>query len=234
MPFSIAFVEAHPFGTLAGVTLGASGAGVEAALQRLDPTEASIARSFTGLRRVAFVGGRLAAQAAARAIGVPAFGLGVGSQGEPRPPAGLVASIAHKQGLAIALVALAPDGALGVDLEDDMRAAREAADLVFDAEERASIDRRPEDERDRARVVGFALKEAVYKALAPGCGRTLLYREARVSVDDAGVVSVAPRLDRGLAGAAVQPALDVRYAWRGDAVVAAVRVRPKPTGNPIE
>ena len=194
---------------------------------RLDRREAALLERLDlgGLRRVQWVGGRLAAAVAGRHVGQgkgEAFWVSVGPSGEPLPPAGFAVSISHKRTLAVALVARVPDvdpPTLGVDLEDDVDAARRAADLVLGPDERRDFDALPAGDGDRAHVMAFALKEATYKAIRTGVGRALAYEDARVVVSPAGVASIAMRRR----GPERLPQLETSCEWRGRQVIAAVR-----------
>jgi 4'-phosphopantetheinyl transferase EntD len=92
-----------------------------------------------------------------------------------------VTSISHKAHLAIALVAPSRGQAIGVDVEDDEVAASHASHLFLSREEEQWIERLPVAERPRSRVVAFALKECVYKALASRLPSALTYADAMVS-----------------------------------------------------
>jgi 4'-phosphopantetheinyl transferase EntD len=220
--FEVAFAEAHPFGFLVGVALPPGKDSVaDAALGRLDRREAAFAATLTGFRRIRWVGGRLAAQAAGRHLGARSWSLLVGPDGAPMAPEGYSLSIAHKQDLAIALVSDVAGEHLGVDLEDDVHAAREIEAVFLSIGERKTLDSLPASERDRALLLAFALKEATYKAFASHVGRSLGYHEAGISLDAAGEVSLAARFTE----VSPQPALEIAQRWRGERVIAAVRER---------
>jgi len=225
-PFSVAFAHPHPFGFLVGVVMPRSREAVsEAVLARLHREEAQAARALGGFRQVEWVAGRLAGQEAGRHLAAPDWRLLAGPGRAPRPPRGFVASIAHKRDLAVALVAPGDSATVGVDLEDDIAAARSVAGLILLPEERTQVARLESEERDRAVLVAFAVKEAVYKALAVRVGRLLGYHEARVDGLDSSTPSVTMRLD----GAERQPTVEVSCAWRGGQLIAAVRA---PAGSP--
>ena len=107
--------------------------------------------------------GREAARAALASLGVDAGDLAAGPHG-PRWPDGIVGSIAHTNGTAVAIAALINDrAALGIDLERGDRAIS------------ARVLRRISTETERAwlRTAGsemplvlFCAKEATYKALS--------------------------------------------------------------------
>lgn len=226
--FEVAFAEPHPFGFLVGVALPAGKDRVaDVVLNRLEAREAAFAAALTGFRQIRWVGGRLAAQAAGRHLGARSWSLLVGPEGAPMAPEGYSLSIAHKQDLAIALVSDVAGEHLGVDLEDDVHAAREIEAVFLSVEERKALDSLPAGERDRALLLAFALKEATYKAFANHVGRSLGYHEAGVRLDAAGELSLLARFTK----VSPQPALEIAQRWRGERVIAAVRERRPQHGD---
>lgn len=175
MTYPEAFVRITPLGAVAGVRL---------------PDRS---------RETARAGGRVAFWRAARALGFHPGGSGdfpSGPRGEPILPAGLAGSISHKETLAVALVARAEAGSLGVDLEALAPERPAIEDIALRKEEREALAARPEAEQWRALVTAFALKEALYKALHPHLQRYVRYDEAAV------VFTPAPRIELHLDGGA--------------------------------
>jgi 4'-phosphopantetheinyl transferase EntD len=117
-------------------------------------------------RRLEFALGRSAARDAFIDADLPPSPVRVGPAGEPVWPDGIVGSIAHCAGLAIAMAGRREDWAgIGVDVEPEGRraAGRTARRICTAAEIRwieASVD--PE----RRTILVFCSKEAIYKALA--------------------------------------------------------------------
>jgi 4'-phosphopantetheinyl transferase len=148
---------------------------------RLAPEEESQAATFTHpKRRAEWALGRVAArEALARAAGIDAEGLVVlpDEEGAPRglregKPLALGLSISHGHGRAIAW---ALEGGLpGVDLERVKPRPEGTFRFYLDPEERASLEKLEDEERDRAAVVLWSLKEAVWKTLRPHRGVGLL------------------------------------------------------------
>jgi 4'-phosphopantetheinyl transferase EntD len=188
--FSVVFVRPHRFGVLAGVSLPRARQVAEDVLHRLSPEEREVARSLSGFRRVQWVGGRLAAREAAPAELRAQWTLGMGPGGAPSPPAEFVTSISHKAHLALALVAPSRGQAIGVDVEDDERAASRGSHLFLSREEEQWIELLPVAEQPRSRVVAFALKECAYKALADRLPSALTYSDATVSTGASGAPSI--------------------------------------------
>ena len=213
-PFAVAFLIAHPWGCCAGVTLPRV-RGKTATLATLAPTipEAALAALAAGERAhaqtlspgrmISWVGGRLALRAALRArpdadraaadIRGPILS---DDRGAPQLPAGVVGSISHKDGLAVALAATADgDGwRVGVDLEDRRPARQDIATHVLSDGERAAIAGLDEPARQIEVLVRFAVKEAVYKALDPTLRRHVGFREVTVARDARGLhAAFAPR-----------------------------------------
>ena len=218
-PYATVFARSHAFGVLAAVALPSTKDRVpEAVLARLDAREVEAARSLTGFDQVRWVGGRLAAHAAARHFGVRRWALLVGRQHEPVAPEGFAASISHKRTFAVALVSDTDARSVGVDLEDDVVAASRIAEAVLRPEERAALEELEEEDCARARLETFALKEAAFKALAVPLGRVLTFEDARVDFS-----SGRAELAMTVAGLACQPRVECRVERELGGVIAAVR-----------
>jgi len=220
-PYSIVYKDALPHGIVAGVCLPADGAPPsESDMAALHPDERSAARHHRGFRLSSYVGGRLAAHAAVRALGGPFTGIGTGPRGAPVAPAGIALSITHKRTLAIAVAAKSEHGDLGVDLEDLEPPREGIASRVLRPEEQEVISRLPEDRQWTATVLRFSLKEAIYKALAPKLQRYIGFEEASVSLRTDGLAAVTLHLTDGPTPAWIGG----RFAWLDQAVLSTVRV----------
>jgi 4'-phosphopantetheinyl transferase EntD len=215
--FPVLFEATHPFGVLVGVKLPGGAGGITDLADVLSPRELEVAAALRGLAVQQWIGGRVAAHVAAGALGAERWELLRGASGEPLPPPGWSASISHKWGLAVALVARGMVD-IGVDVEADAGAAREIEHLVFTQEERQGWGGMASEEQARARVVAFALKEAAYKALSAPSGRALRFTDAAVDVS-VGHPAITIR-DGG-------PSLEVACQWRDGRVIAAVRAEPR-------
>lgn len=103
------------------------------------------------------------------ALGVPAVGIGRGTEGEPLFPKELRGSISHTRDYAVALVGLATDYcSVGVDL-DDARVLGDAAAAEFTWESEVSRIQRAMNLADRraAQSFAFSAKEAIFKCQYP-------------------------------------------------------------------
>lgn len=175
------------FGVLAGVPLPAGTDPVpDDVLARLHPREAELARAERGRRQIEVAGGRLAFRAAAAHLGldVEQSPLLSDSNRAPLAPNGLTVSLSHKDELAIALVAASSAGLVGVDLEGGTRDRSGIMSRVCRPEELAIVEALPEPARWPNVMARFAVKEAVYKAIAPRLGRFFGFQAARVDVRD--------------------------------------------------
>jgi 4'-phosphopantetheinyl transferase EntD len=191
-PFHTAWIRPVRFGVLAAVTLPP---GLEPVhpevLARLHPRERALAEAERSRRQIEVVGGRLAwrAAAAAQEAGLDEHPLLTDSARAPLPPPGWSVSLTHKEDLAVALVGPAHAGGLGVDLEGGARDRSSIASRVCRPEELALVEALPEAERWPDVMLRFAVKEAVYKAIAPRLGRFFGFQAARVErVGASGVV----------------------------------------------
>jgi len=149
-----------------------------------------------GRRQIELVGGRLAWRAAARELGVGAdWPLLPGPERVPLAPSGLTVSLTHKEDLAVALVGAEAQGLVGIDLEGDGRDRSAVASRVCRPEELAEVDALPREARWLSVMVRFAVKEAIYKAIAPQLGRFFGFQAARVDVSSREAVSVTMFLE---------------------------------------
>jgi len=143
--------------------------------EELEDIERAVAR-----RRHEFATGRQLARQAMAELGLPPAPIRRGERREPLWPAGMVGSITHAEGLAIAAVALAQRlRGVGLDVEIADRVGSELHEKLFVAEELASL------AGADARLPGllFSAKEAGYKATYPLAGRFIGFQEAAVDVD---------------------------------------------------
>lgn len=138
----------------------------------LDPREQSILSDRTVARRkVEFALGRAAAHRVLEELGVASEPILKGTLGEPLWPAGVVGSITHGYGLALA--AAAPDSVasgIGIDLESAGRYFPGLVDQIAVDEEGEWLSTLPEAEMAKAAIELFAIKESFYKAFSARVG----------------------------------------------------------------
>lgn len=139
---------------------------------QLDDAGDAYAVGMTALRRVDFIGGRLAARQALNEAGyTDPVVIAVDAQGVPLFPQGYVGSIAHKHGRAVASVARAEVVyGIGIDLEFDENHDENSlvAEVVTEVEqsELTSI-RAAEPTILSPATLVLAAKEALFKAVFP-------------------------------------------------------------------
>lgn len=222
-PFAPAFRVALPFGLLAGVHLpGGSDPVPPPVLARLHPDERDYARTLGGFRQVQFVGGRLALGELLGELGLRRAAVLPNVHGAPALVPGFVASVSHKQDLAVGLVARGNGVGIGVDLEDTDRHRPGVAARVLRAEELAFVESLPADRRWVETAIRFSVKESVYKALHPFLQRYIGFGEVAVWTEPDGNDRVEPFL---------RPAegpfrFEARHLWIGTRVLSIVRARP--------
>jgi 4'-phosphopantetheinyl transferase EntD len=225
-PFVPSWVKQVRFGVLAGVPLPAGLEPVSpSVLARLHPKEAAFASEERGRRQIEVAGGRLAFRAAASAFGaeVSSWPLLADSARVPLGPPGLTVSLTHKEDLAIAFVGTSHSGLVGIDLEGGPRDRSAIMSRVCRPEELAVVQALPEGERWPNVMLRFAVKEAIYKAIAPQLGRFFGFQAARVEVESKERVSITMFLE------ANDPAyaLDSELVWLDDGrLIALVRASP--------
>lgn len=160
------------------------------------PDEELLVVGATLRRRAQFAAGRDAARQAMAALGMPAVGIGQGTEGEPLFPAELRGSISHTREHAVALVGLTGDYcSLGVDLDDARPLGDAAAAGVTWQSEVSRIQRAMGfAERAAAQNFAFSAKEAIFKCQYPlTLNSKLRQLQARLlaSRTGTGVMSVA-------------------------------------------
>jgi 4'-phosphopantetheinyl transferase EntD len=132
------------------------------------PEEAACVARSSPNRRREFAAGRAAARAALGRLGVPSGPIGVAEHRMPRWPAGVVGSIAHGGGIAVAAVALARTiASVGVDVEPDEGIEADVIASIATAGELGWLDRLSREDRGRAARALFCAKEALFKAQFP-------------------------------------------------------------------
>lgn len=229
MSYQITIKNALCHGVIAAVALPGDGAAVPGVvLDLLHPDERTLAEGMRGFRQSSFVGGRLAARAAMQGIGRAPAPVLRDPHGAPIGPDGLAVSITHKTHLAVAIVARASLGTLGLDLEDLVPPRPGIAAKVLRPEELEAVEALPDDRQWTGTVVRFAIKEAIYKALAPRHRRYIGFDEASVVPGVNGDAEVTLHLAEG-----PEPtSLEARYTWLDSAVLATVRATWPPLDVP--
>jgi 4'-phosphopantetheinyl transferase EntD len=132
----------------------------------------------------------------------------------------VVGSISHKERLAAALVAPESGARIGVDLEDDVERTTDIASRVLDDDELADVARLSVRARERAVLVRFSAKEAIYKGLDPFVQRYVGFKEVSVRLLDDG---------RTVVSASLPPAegpfdIDARWACFDGLILTTARV----------
>lgn len=201
----------HPHGVLAIVD-------DVVALDALHPEEIARAHDFTEHRRASFVAGRSALAVALAHLGLrdrPA--IGTDDRGAPVLPSGFVGSVSHKSARAVALAALDAGFDLGVDVELARAPRPGVAEMILTPAELARID-------DPLLVLAaFSLKEAVYKAIAPGLRRYVAFREAEISLPSLSESFTHAEVTLTLANGERAPAIEATVALLGDYILTTAR-----------
>ena len=220
--FSTAFTRGLPHGILAAIHLPPSSDEIPSdILQRLHKDERAFAETLSGKRKVEWVGGRLAARTASSALGVEIGAVLPDSYGAPTAPTNVSVSIAHKEGLALALVSRGKNGALGLDFERLDRDRAHIAPKILRPSELDDVNELGEERRWNGVLMRFCMKEAIYKALAPRHRRYIAFEEAEVSHFKDGQAKIRLFLTEGPSPRSIEG----RYDWMPEGLVTSVRVR---------
>jgi 4'-phosphopantetheinyl transferase EntD len=231
--FAVAFARDLPFGRCVAVTLPPDGARDED-LAALHPEEAAHARGLGAIRRVTWVGGRIALRAALQDLGVgPEQGaIGATKRGAPALPPGLVGSLSHKEMLAVALVARSaeegggrkPAATVGIDVEIARPPRADIAPRVLTPDEHRRVQGLNEAAAARELLIAFSAKEAIYKALDPWVGRYVSFQEVALARDARGALVAT----LALAHTEGPFAVELHEEPASGLILVAARVRPAP------
>lgn len=149
----------------------------DVAIAALPAPEQALARAkLLPTTRRDFVAGRTALHLALDDFGIA---IAASHRGGPAMPAGFTGSVSHKQGTAIAIVAPAGAGWVGVDLEHAAPSKQDIAKRILTAAERTALPADP-----RAVTLRFAIKEAIYKAVDPIVERYVGFTEVELDVGE--------------------------------------------------
>jgi len=131
-------------------------------LQTLHPAEIAAIGEASARRQRDYCAGRAAGHRALAALGASDGPIVKAGRGVPRFPDGVVGSLSHSKGVAVALAATSDRcSSVGIDIELDPL-PEEAAHLVLGESERGWFDRGV-----RSVAEAFSAKEAAFKALDP-------------------------------------------------------------------
>ena len=220
--FSTAFTRGLPHGVLAAIHLPEPVGDIpNAVLHRLHEEERSYAEGLEGRRKAQWIGGRLAVRTAARSLGYDIGAVLSTARGAPIAPRPLSLSISHKERLAVALVCKKTHGSVGVDFEVLGRDRRHIAEKILSPTELEKVHALPEKHQWGAILVRFAIKEAIYKSLAPRLRRYIAFDEAVISEFQNGHA----KLHLNLKGDDVPASIEGLYEWMPEGLIATVRSR---------
>jgi 4'-phosphopantetheinyl transferase EntD len=198
-------------GRCVGLRIPADDAGAHAlAEETLLLEERAVAATLARLRLRTWTVGRAALRVALGRAGLACpMAILADERGAPRMPRDLLASVSHKESVAVALVARADgDARIGVDVEHDRDRKHDIAPRVLTEAEQAEIAGLSGRDRAREVTVRFSAKEAIYKAIDPFVRRYVGFQEVAVTPLPGGDASVIPMLrpDEG--------PFDVAATWR--------------------
>lgn len=154
----------------------------------LTPAEARVIAAAVPSRRREFAAGRGCAHAVLAELGHHDWSLLPGPRREPLWPDGVVGSISHCPGLAVAVAARSAGTlAIGIDVETDAPLPANVVRSVMDTDEAQAIERlAAQDTMTPWGRLLFSAKESVYKAWYPLRHEWLGFEEAAVELSTDG------------------------------------------------
>jgi 4'-phosphopantetheinyl transferase EntD len=154
-------------------------------VEELREPEAAIVAHAAPRRRADFAAGRHCARRALTLLGYRDVSILSGSNREPLWPAGVVGSISHCDGYAVAVVARADDAvSIGVDAEPAENLPNGLLETISSESERHELDTlRREDESVPWDRLLFSIKESCYKAWYPIEQQWLGFGDVSIHID---------------------------------------------------
>ena len=177
------------------------------------PEERQLVESWASHRQREFASGRMCARRALDSLGVGFAGLLPDADGIPQWPEGVVGSISHCRGVAMATVANSADcRLLGLDLEKINRLRAGAINKVLHPIEKSFAS----SDQLKASIL-FSLKEAFYKAQFPKWRAVGNFRDLALEVDLANGAAKIIKMDSRFKSELLR--LRFRFRVVGDYVV---------------
>jgi len=183
----------------------------------LFPDEAQAVERAIPKRQAEFAAGRRAARLALTGIGRPASSIPQGKDRAPEWPSGIVGSISHDKGHALAAV-LPRDTCLGlgIDLTENAPLPGKTRREILPHPEEAGLD-------GIIARAGFSAKESLFKALYPSVGKYFGFKSACFIPDDSGTgfkITLTETLGPFRNGAQFQG----RFAIHDDLILTSIRI----------
>lgn len=164
---------------------GVTASAVRAGEHPLFDEEAAVVARAVASRRGDFAAGRNAARRALAKLGVAEVAIPSGPRRAPVWPSGIVGSISHSGGWALAAVARAGDfEALGVDIEVAAPLPPDVGAIVVGPRDRLGSS-------SLRATIAFSAKESVYKALQPARGWLLEFADVDLELHEGTFTAVA-------------------------------------------
>jgi len=180
-PYEILGRGATSFGIFFCVSLPSeNGAIPDKIWKKLHHKEQALARKLKGLKKISFVGGRLAAKHSLQSIQKEHLPVETDPFGAPTLPTPLSVSISHKRDIAIALLSRQEHVTVGIDIENLQPERLSIASRILTEREQIFLNSLPPERQWGFLLINFSTKEAIFKALAPRLKRHIAFTEAEV------------------------------------------------------
>ena len=221
MSFSVLYKDANAHGIIVAISLPTDQNPIpQQAWRQLRKEEYEYAQTLSPRRQISWVGGRIAAHTAANILNVESGSILCDSFGAPLASSPqLICSIAHKEDIAVAIVAQSQFGTIGIDVEHFVPERPQIASKILREEEAQYISQLPQRQQWLATLLHFSLKESLYKALHPKQRRYISFFEAAISPFQNGNADITLYLEKEPLPKNTQ----AQYIWLENHLISTVR-----------
>ena len=221
MSFSVLYKDANSHGIIVALSLPTDQNPIpQQAWRQLRKEEYEYAQNLPQRRQISWVGGRIAAHTASNILNLDSGPILSDSFGAPiASNPNIICSIAHKEDIAVALVAQSRFGTIGIDVEHFVPARPQIASKILRKEEAEYISQLPQRQQWLATLLHFSLKEALYKAIHPKQKRYVSFFEVSISPFQNGNADIQLHLEKEPLPKNTQ----AQYIWLENHLISTVR-----------
>lgn len=218
--FQLQYKIATPHGIICGIAIPEPSRIPHKAWHLLHKKEQRHAQNLNGIRKMTYVGGRVAAKYALQNFQKEHLEISQDIFGAPLIEPGLVVSISHKSDIAVAMISQRLHTTIGIDIETLQPQRPTIAKKVLTDTELELYENLPPERQWGFLLLNFSIKECIFKALAPRWKRYIGFHEAEVFPHPNHCADIFLKNE----GKDILPiSIEARYIWHDEYVISTVQ-----------